>query len=270
MNVIVQDYNKYLDVLTKNAINFVAELIKLFSPRIQEILDVRHKHQMAFDNGAIPFFSLGTGYIRQGSWKVAPIPMNIQDRRVEITGPVNDRKIVINALNSGAQIFMSDFEDSCSPTWDNMMQGQINLMDAVRRTITFTNDAGKHYQLNPKTAVLFVRPRGWHLIEKHFQVNDIPAPAALVDFGLYFFHNAQELINRGTAPYFYLPKMESHLEARLWNDVFIWAQNKLNIPVGTIKATCLIETLPAAFESFSASSRSSPTILITFCPIVPN
>jgi malate synthase len=238
----VQDIDKYSVVLTDEAINFVVDLVEKFSPRVKSILGLRQL--MA---GKRPSFLAYSSYIRESDWTVAPLPADLLDRRVEITGPT-DRKMIINALNSGANVFMADLEDSNSPTWENMMQGQINLMDAVRRTIIFTSEAGKLYQLNEKTAVLMVRPRGWHLVEKHFLVNDQPIPGALLDFGLYFFHNAKELMARGTAPYFYLPKMENHLEAKLWNDIFTYAQAKLGIPVGTIKATCLIETISAAFE----------------------
>jgi malate synthase len=234
-------------LFTREAVSFVIDLITQFSPRIQDLLEARRQRQQLFDAGLLPDFLPQTKHIRESEWKVAPIPVDLLDRRVEITGPV-DRKMIINALNSGANVFMADFEDSNSPTFFNIVQGQINLMDAVRRTISFTNEAGKEYKLNDKTAVLMVRPRGWHLVEKHFQVDGKSAPAALFDFGFYFFHNAKELMARGTAPYFYLPKMESHKEARLWNDVFVYAQEKLNIPVGTVRATCLIETLPASFE----------------------
>ncbi|RME44356.1 MAG: malate synthase A, partial [Caldilineae bacterium] len=188
-----------------------------------------------------------TEAIRRADWRIAPTPADLQDRRVEITGPV-DRKMIINALNSGANVFMADFEDSCTPTWHNIIQGQINLRDAVNRTITYTSPAGKQYALQPETAVLMVRPRGWHLPEKHVRVDGRPVPASLFDFGLYFFHNARTLLEQGTGPYFYLPKLESHLEARLWNDVFNMAQDELGIPRGTIKATVLIETILAAFE----------------------
>jgi malate synthase len=234
-------------VFTREAISFVIDLVKKFSPQIQNVLYARKQQQSLFDAGVLPNFLTQTKHIRDSEWKVAPIPADLLDRRVEITGPV-ERKMIINALNSGANVFMADFEDSNSPTWDNVIQGQINLMDAVRRTISFTNEAGKEYKLNAKTAVLMVRPRGWHLIEKHFEVDGKPAPASLFDFGFYFFHNAKELMAHGTAPYFYLPKIETHKEARLWNDVFKYAQKKLDIPVGTIRATVLIETITAAFE----------------------
>ena len=195
----------------------------------------------------MPDFLPETAAIREGDWTVAPIPQDLLDRRVEITGPV-DRKMIINALNSGANVFMADFEDSNSPTWQNNIEGQINLRDAVRRTISYVSPEGKRYELNAQVATLLVRPRGWHLDERHFQVDGKPISGSLFDFGLYFFHNAEELIADGTGPYFYLPKMESHLEARLWNDVFNFAQDRLGIPRGTIRATVLIETILAAFE----------------------
>src|SRR5690348_13350185 len=195
----------------------------------------------------MPDFLRATKDIRAGDWKCAPIPKDLIDRRVEITGPT-DRKMVINALNSGAKMFMADFEDANSPTWHNMIDGQINLRDAIRRTIAFRSPEGKDYKLNEQTAVLLVRPRGWHLDEKHVLVDGKEITGALFDFGLYFFHNAHELLNRGGGPYFYLPKMESHVEARIWNDVFNLAQDELKIPRGTIRATALIETIPAAFE----------------------
>ena len=188
-----------------------------------------------------------TASIRKADWKVATIPPDLTDRRVEITGPV-DRKMIINALNSGANVFMADLEDSNSPTWRNNIEGQANLRDAVRREISLLTPEGKSYSLNPKTAVLFVRPRGWHLVEKHFLVNGSPISASLFDFGLFFFHNAAELLARGSGPYFYLPKLESHLEARLWNDVFTFAQEYLRIPHGSVRATVLIETIAGAFE----------------------
>src|SRR5213079_2656700 len=207
----------------------------------------RQDRQEAFDRGESLDFLTETKHIREGDWSCAPIPRDLQDRRVEITGPT-DRKMVINALNSGAKIFMADFEDANSPTWTNMVEGQINLRDAIRRSIRFTSPEGKNYQLREQVAVLLVRPRGWHLPEKHMLVDGKPVSGSLFDFGLYFFHNATELMARGSGPYFYLPKMESHLEARLWNDVFKVAQEELGIPQGTIRATVLIETIPAAFE----------------------
>ena len=238
-------------ILSTAAIAFVAELTRKFGARVDELLDKRKARGLRMARGEDAFdFLAETSKVREAAWTVAPIPKDLRDRRVEITGPV-DRKMIINALNSGANVFMADFEDSNSPTWDNLLQGQANLFDAVRRTIAFEAPAsagGKKYALNEKTAVLFVRPRGWHLYERHATVDGVAVPGALFDFGLYFFHNAKELVARGTAPYFYLPKMESHLEARLWNDVFVHAQAALGIPRGTIRATCLIETLPAAFE----------------------
>jgi malate synthase len=233
-------------VLTEDALAFVADLVRTFRPRVKELLAKRAERQKAFDAGALPDFLPETADVRRGDWRCAPVPEVIHDRRVEITGPV-DRKMIINALNSGANVFMADFEDATTPTWQNLIDGQRNLYDAVRRTITF-EQGEKKYALQDKTAVLFVRPRGWHLPEKHILLGGEPATGALVDFGLFFFHDAKEQIARGAGPFFYLPKMESHLEARLWNDVFVFAQDRLGIPRGTIKATCLIETLPAAFE----------------------
>ncbi|HLY25226.1 MAG TPA: malate synthase A [Aggregatilineales bacterium] len=234
-------------VLTPEALAFVAALHRAFDPTRKALLARRAERQAQLDRGERPDFLPGTQDIRKANWQVAPTPPDLQDRRVEITGPV-DRKMMINALNSGAKVFMADFEDSLSPTWENMIQGHINLMDTVQRTIRFTNPDGKEYTLKEQTAVLLVRPRGWHLTEKHVLVEGQPVSASLFDFGLYVFHNAQELIERGTAPYFYLPKMESHLEARLWNNVFNMAQDALGIPRGTIRATVLIETILAAFE----------------------
>jgi malate synthase len=234
-------------ILTPEALAFVAKLERTCRPAREQCLKRRAERQAALDRGESLDFLADTQPIRDGNWTCAPIPPDLRDRRVEITGPT-DRKMVINALNSGAQMFMADFEDANSPTWTNMVDGQLNLRDAVRRTISFTNPAGKEYQLNEKTAVLLVRPRGWHLFEKHLLVDGAPVAGGLFDFGLYFFHNARELISRGTGPYFYLPKMESHLEARIWNDAFKIAQEDLGLPQGTIRATVLIETIPAAFE----------------------
>ncbi len=234
-------------VLTAPAVAFVEDLTRRFRSRIDELLERRRAAQAAFNAGARPGFLAGTAAVRNGDWKVGAIPADLQDRRVEITGPV-DRKMIINALNSGANVFMADFEDATSPTWANLVGGQANLMDAVRRTISYESDAGKRYALRPPLATLMVRPRGFHLPEKHFDVDGRPAPGMLFDFGLYLFHNAKALLDAGTGPYFYLPKMQSHLEARLWNDIFLHAQAALQIPAGTIKATVLIETLPAAFE----------------------
>ena len=226
---------------------FLLKLAERFEGRRQELLARRKEVQRNIDSGWLPDFLPETAEIREASWKVAPIPKDLTDRRTEITGPV-DRKMIINALNSGASVFMADFEDSNSPTWSNNIEGQQNLYDAIRGTIQFVSPEGKRYQLAPKTATLFVRPRGWHLNEKHFLVDGKPISGSLFDFGLYFFHNAKELLRRGTGPYFYLPKLESHLEARLWNDVFRFAQEELGVPRGSIRATVLIETILAAFE----------------------
>jgi malate synthase len=238
----------YEAVLTPAAVVFIAELERKFGPERRRLLARRADLQRRLDGGWKPDFLPETKVIRDGDWRVAPIPHDIRDRRVEITGPT-DRKMVINALNCGANVYMADFEDATTPTWDNLIEGQANLIDAVRRTISFDDpETGRHYALNGKTAVLFVRPRGWHLPEKHVVVDGEPMSGALFDFGLFFFHNAKELVARGTGPYFYLPKIESHLEARLWNDVFLHAQAKLGLPKGTIRATVLIETIMAAFE----------------------
>ena len=236
------------DILTPEALAFVAKLAQHFEGRRAELLAQRQTRQARIDAGHLPDFLPETAHVRGGDWQIAPLPADLLDRRVEITGPT-DRKMVINALNSGAKVFMADFEDANTPTWDNQIQGQINLRDAIRRTISFTNEAGKEYRLNEQTAVLMVRPRGWHLNEKHLLLDAKPIAGAFMDFGLYVFHNAHELLKRGSGPYFYLPKLESHLEARLWNDVFIMAQEMLGIPRGTIKATMLIETIVATFEA---------------------
>ena len=227
---------EYSEILTPEAIAFVAKLSRTFESRRQELLAKRAQRQKDLDAGKLPDFLPETRQVRNTEWTVAPQPADLQDRRVEITGPV-DRKMVINALNSGAKIYMSDFEDSNCPKWDNNLQGHINLRDAIRRTISYTNEAGKLYKLNDKVASLMVRPRGWHLPEKHIVIDGKPASGGIVDFSLYFFHNVQELLARGSGPYFYLPKMESHLEARLWNDVFCMAQDEFDLPRGTIKAT---------------------------------
>jgi len=235
-------------ILTPEALAFVAKLHRAFNGRRKELLDARQARQARLDAGEMPDFLPETKEIRESDWTVAPLPKDLLDRRVEITGPV-DRKMIINALNSGAKMFMADFEDSNSPNWSNNISGQINLRDAIRRTITFENpENGKQYKLNDQVATLLVRPRGWHLLEKHVEIDGEPVSGGLFDFGLYFFHNAKELLSRGSGPYFYLPKMESHLEARLWNDAFVLAQNELNIPQGTIKATVLVETILATFE----------------------
>lgn len=239
---------EYAEILTPEALAFVAMLARTFTARRDDLLLRRAQRQAEIDAGKLPDFLPETAHIRESRWRVAPCPPDLQDRRVEITGPT-DRKMVINALNSGAKVFMADFEDANSPTWSNLIEGHINLRDAIRRTIEYTSPEGKLYRLNPQPAVLMVRPRGWHLGEKHMLVDGQPVPGGLFDFGLYFFHNAHELLRRGTGPYFYLPKLESHLEARLWNDVFNMAQDELKIPRGTIKATVLIETILAAFET---------------------
>ena len=235
-------------VFTPGALQFVVELQRRFNARRVELLAVRSERQKGLDAGEKPNFLEETRNLREAEWTVAAIPADLQDRRVEITGPV-DRKMIINALNSGAKVFMADFEDSNTPTWANQIDGQVNLMDAVRKTIAFSDRAtGKEYKLNEPTAVLFVRPRGWHLEERHVLVDGQAMSGSLFDFGLYFFHNAKELVAAGSGPYFYLPKLESHREARLWNDVFLFAQNALGIKKGTIRATVLIETILAAFE----------------------
>ncbi|HUR40266.1 MAG TPA: malate synthase A [Verrucomicrobiae bacterium] len=237
----------YEKILTPAALEFVAKLVRKHGPTRDKLLAYRRERQKAIDAGKKPTFLKETAKVRKGKWQIAGIPADLTDRRVEITGPV-DRKMIINALNSGAKCFMADFEDSASPTWDLMIGGQINLRDAVAKTISFSSPEGKQYSLNDKTAVLMVRPRGWHLVEKHLLIDGKPAPGGIVDFALYFFHNAKTALKKGTGPYFYLPKMQSHLEARLWNAIFVDAQKALKIPQKTIKATVLIETLWAAFE----------------------
>jgi len=234
-------------VLTPEALGFVAWLHRRFNPVRQALLVDRERRQAEFDAGAVPAYLEETADVREGEWTVAPAPADLDDRRVEITGPT-DRKMVVNALNSGAKCFMADFEDALSPTWPNVIEGQVNLADAIRRQIDFSSPEGKEYRLAEKTATLIVRPRGWHLTERHVHVDGGPVSASLFDFGLYFFHNARELLDRGSGPYFYLPKLESHREARLWNDVFLAAQERLGIPRGTIRATVLVETILAAFE----------------------
>jgi malate synthase len=234
-------------VLTPSALAFFAKLERAFRDRRETLLVRRGEVQKKIDAGAFPDFLPETKAIRDAEWTVAPIPKDLLDRRVEITGPV-DRKMIINALNSGASVFMADFEDSNSPTWENLVLGQINLVDAVEGTITFVSPEGKTYRPNEKTATLLMRPRGWHLSEKHILVDGRPASASLFDFALYFFHNAKGLLAKGTGPYLYLPKIESHLEARLWNDVFVMAEETLGVPRGTIRATVLLETILAAFE----------------------
>ena len=234
-------------VLTPAALDFVARLQREFDPMRRRLLIARIERQARLDGGERPDFLAETRPVRDGEWRVAPAPADLDDRRVEITGPV-DRKMLVNALNSGARVFMADFEDATSPTWENVVEGQANVMDAVRRQLDFTSPEGKRYALNEKVATLVVRPRGWHLEEAHLEVDGAPMSASLFDFGLYLFHNARELLARGSGPYFYLPKLESHREAGLWNDVFVRAQELLGIPRGTIRATVLIETALAAFE----------------------
>jgi malate synthase len=236
------------EVLTPLALQLLASLHRRINPRRQELLAARLKRQAEFDDGALPDFLHATEAVRAGDWRVSPAPADLEDRRVEITGPV-DRKMIINALNAPVRAFMADFEDSCSPTWENVILGQVNLKDAVRRTITYEDETtGKVYRLAERTATLIVRPRGWHLPEKHMRVNGDTVSGALCDFALFLANNYEALAARGTGPYFYLPKIESHLEARLWNDVFLATEEALGIARGTIKATVLIETLPAAFE----------------------
>ena len=237
---------EFAEILTEEALDFIAALHRRFDPQRRDLLARRAARQKEFDRGELPDFLPDTQKTREQEWRVAPQPKDLLDRRVELTGPT-DRKMVINALNSGASTFMADFEDANCPTWHNMVDGQINLRDAVRRTISF-EQSGKRYRLQDRTAVLIPRPRGWHLDEKHLQVDGKAVSGALFDFGLFLFHNAKELIARGSGPYFYLPKMESHLEARLWNDIFVFSQEELKIPHGSIKATALIETVVAAFE----------------------
>ena len=234
-------------VLTPAAVEFVAGLEERFRSVRKDLLDRRERRQVDLDRGVLPGFDPSTHEIREGRWHVPPAPADLRDRRVEITGPA-ERKMMINALNSGANVFMADFEDALSPTWENVLAGQAHLAAAVRRTLRHASPEGREYQLQEKTATLVVRPRGWHMEERHFHVDGEPVSASLFDFGLYFFHNAQELLNRGSGPYFYLPKLEGHTEAELWNEVFNAAQDELRLPRGTIRATVLVENLLAAFE----------------------
>lgn len=235
-------------ILTPDALEFTAKLVRTFRDRRVELLNKRNERQKQIDAGVMPDFLPETASIRSGEWTVAPVLADLQDRRVEITGPTSDRKMVINALNSGARVFMADFEDANAPLWENMIQGQINMRDANDGTISFTSPEGKSYTLQPKVAFSMARPRGWHLLEKHVLIDGQPISGSIFDFALYFFHNAKTLIAKGSGPYYYLPKLESHLEARLWNDIFVMAQKELGIPNGTIKATVLIETILGAFE----------------------
>ena len=238
---------KFKEIFTDELIDFLVKLHRNFNSTRIELLEERKKTQLCFDAGDLPSFPSETIHLRNGDWICAKMPADLQDRRVEITGPV-DRKMIINALNSGANTFMADFEDSNSPTWENCMQGQINLTDAINKTIDFTNEQGKSYKLNEQTAVLLIRPRGLHLPEKNIEIEGELSSGSLIDFGIYFFRNAKRLIANGSGPYFYLPKLEHYKEARWWNDVFVFAQNYLDIPQGTIKATVLIETITASFQ----------------------
>jgi malate synthase len=237
----------FAGILTPEACRFVARLASRFEEQRRKLLAARAQRQRQISEGALPEFLDETREVRASTWSTAPIPRDLADRRVEITGPP-ERKMLINALNSGASVYMADFEDSNAPTWRNLIEGQINLRDAIRRQIEYTGPDGRKYALHPQTATLFVRPRGWHLDEKHVRIDGKPISGSLFDFGLFFFHNAAELLKRGSGPYFYLPKLESHREARLWNDVFVFAQEEAGIPRGSIRATVLIETIFAAFE----------------------
>jgi malate synthase len=237
----------YKEILTIEALHFIRALHLRFNSVRKSLLQEREDVQKKIDKGWKPGFLPETVVIRESQWLISPVPDNIKDRRVEITGPV-DRKMIINAMNSGANVFMADFEDSNAPSWSNVIGGQINLRDAVNRTISFSNENGKEYSLNEKTATLFVRPRGWHLEEKHIEINGEPVSGSLLDFGLYFFHNAKTLLKKGSGPYFYLPKMESYKEVRLWDDVFVFSQNYCGVPYGSVKATVLIETILASFQ----------------------
>jgi malate synthase len=235
------------EVLTPDALDFITDLHRRFNPTRRQLLNARAERQTAINNGAKLDFLEETAAIRNGDWQVAPAPADLNDRRVEITGPT-ERKMMINALNSGAKVFMADFEDALSPTWENVIDGQVNCSDSIRRTIEFHNPDGRVYKLNDEIATLLIRPRGWHLVEKHLLIDGQPISASIFDFGLYMFRNAKELLERGSGPYFYLPKLESHLEARLWNDLFVYSQAALGIPQGSVRATVLIETILAALE----------------------
>jgi len=239
---------EYAKILTPEALALLAKLIRKFSKTREGLLDRRVQRQREIDAGWMPGFLAETKQIRESEWTIAPEPADLQERHVEITGPAGDRKMVINALNSGADTYMADFEDSQSPTWDATIQGQINLRDATDRTISYSGPGEKRYKLNPETAILIVRPRGWHLLEKHVLVDGQPVSASIFDFCLYLSHNAKKLMSRKTGPYFYLPKMEGRLEARLWNGLFNFSEDQIGIPRGTIKATALIETILAGFE----------------------
>ncbi len=234
-------------ILNPVALEFLAELADRFTPQLRQLLGARERRQAEFDHGSVPGFEPDTRAIRQGDWHVAPIPTEVADRRTEITGPVS-RKMIVNALNSGAQVYMADFEDSTTPTWDNIIDGQINLFDAVRRQIDFKTNEDKAYALNDETAVLMVRPRGLHLPERHLRLAGVAVPAALVDFGLYLIHNHAELARRGSQPYFYLPKLQHSTEAAWWEEVIAWSEQYLGMEHGTVRVTILIETLPAVFQ----------------------
>ncbi len=248
ISLVDPDHRLRAEVLRPEALAFVADLVRVFQPRIREVLEARRRLQVRLDAGQRLDFLPETKSIREGDWSIAPLPEELQDRRVEITGPP-DRKMVINAMNSGASCFMSDFEDSCAPTWNRLLEGQKNLMEAVRRTLRFEDGVtGKIYELKERPAVLLMRPRGLHLEERHLTVDGLAVPASLFDFGLFVFHNAKELVARGTAPYLYLPKLEHHREAALWREIFLFAEARLGLTPGTIRATVLIETLPAAFQ----------------------
>ena len=247
INILAPVSPGFAEILTPAALDFVATLTRAFGSRREALLLRREQRQIELDAEQMPDFLSTTASIRQSTWTIAPIPADLQDRRVEITGPV-DRKMVINALNSGARTYMADFEDSHAPTWEGTIQGQLNLRDAIAGTISYLSPEGKVYRLHERVATLLVRPRGWHLLEKHVLIDGQAVSAGIFDFGLYFFHNVHALLAKGSGPYFYLPKIESHLEARLWNDIFIMAQQLLDIPQGTIKATVLIETILASFE----------------------
>src|SRR5919201_3116661 len=238
----------FAEILTPEALDFVAALVRTFGPTRDALLRQRAQRQEEIAAGKLPDFLPETETIRSAPWTIAPVPADLQDRRVEITGPSGDRKMVINALNSGANVFMADWEDANSPTWENTVGGQVNVRDAIRRTIAFTSPEGKDYALEESVATLMVRPRGWHLPEKHVLVDGEPVSASLFDAGLFLYHNAATLCAQGSGPYLYLPKIESHQEARLWNDVFTMAEQHLGLAHGTIKATVLIETILAAFE----------------------
>ena len=234
-------------ILTPAALDFLAELAGRFTPELEELLQARKQRQIEFDQGAVPSFDPATSDIREGNWQVAPIPADIADRRTEITGPVT-RKMVINALNSGAQVYMADFEDSTAPTWSNVIDGQVNLRDAIRRQIDFTSPEGKSYALNENIATLMVRPRGLHLPERHIKLEGLPVHGAFVDFGLFLFHNHAELLKRGGRPYYYIPKLQHYTEAAWWEKVMAWSEQRLGMEHGTIRVTLLIETLPAVFQ----------------------